>query len=339
MATESPALLQQLLLADYVSKIEAANIDPRSTRDDIIDLAKLIVHSLLYRHFDAELLSRVLGSEIIVRWNRANPQALIDEKAFAGSAAALRLLIREQSAEVDTIRGMILDPLKLNIANNERLDDDEKKIEILQIEKFLDVSNVLLWYVLLKFRGDWNFRDLTMLIRSCLVEYLKKVQVADYIALMIMELALAAENQNIQREAERQYPHTVPGGGMDVETLSSLIQTLKAKNSLISIAWKLGGAGASIGTKRKLLVVFYDGNIDFKEIRNSIETVRAADMKKKSIYNFYRELEGGRIKTDLGLYYMSYLEEACERVGIKFESLVNQIPDTKITMITLSFIL
>jgi hypothetical protein len=338
METGNPVLLQQLLLADCISKIETANIDPLSSRSDIIDLAKLIVHSLLYRHFDAELLNRVLASEIIVHWNRANPQSLIDEKAFQGSAStALRRFIREKAPDVAKIRKLILDPLKLSIAGNEKLDNEEKKVEILQIERIMDVSNSLLWYILLKFQADWNFRDLTQVIRGCLVEYLKKVQVSEYIALLIMELALAVEHRTIQKEASLAAlgTETVQGNG----ELGAVIQSLKAKNSLVSIIWKVGGNSSSIGTERRLQVVLYDRNAGFREIKSSLEAVKSVDVKKRSIYSFYREQGDEKIDTGLGLYYISYLEEACGRVDIKFESLVNQIPDTDITMIILSFIL
>jgi hypothetical protein len=341
MESASPASLQQLLLADYIAKIEAANIDSLAARSDIIDLAKLIVHSLLYRHFDAELLNRVVGSEIVVRWNRANPQALIDTKTFQGSAqGGLKKLITEKADNVAAIRKSILDPLKLSIAHNERLDREEKHIEILQLEKFMDISNSLLWFILLKFQGDWNFKDLTLVIRSCLVEYIKKVQVSAYIALMIMELALAAENKNIKKEAMLANRGLAPA--LDVlegEALEKLIQALRAKNSLTSIAWKMGGNSSSIGTERKLQVVLYDRNMGFRELKNDIETVKAADVKKRSIYSFYREQEDGRTDTEFGLYYISYLEEACERAGVKFEYLVNQIPDTDMIMMALSFVL
>ncbi|MDR1429138.1 MAG: hypothetical protein LBI85_02520 [Spirochaetaceae bacterium] len=340
MEVESPASLQQFLLADCVSKIEAANIDPLSSRSDIIDLAKLIVHSLLYRHFDAELLNRLLASESIVRWNRANPQSLIDEKAFQGSAfAGMRQLVREKAADVAKIRKLILDPLKLSIAGNDRFDGEEKRIQIFQIEKFMDISNSLLWYILLKFQADWNFKDLTLVIRSCLVEYLKKVQVSEYIALMIMELALDVEYRNIRKEASLANlgidANSLPEG----EALSGIIRSLRSKNSLVSVTWKIGGNSSSIGTERRLQVLLYDRNAAFREIRNGIDAVKTADVKKRSIYSFYREQEDGKTRGDLGLYYISYLEEACERVDIKFEYLVNQIPDTDITMISLSFIL
>ncbi|MDR1177914.1 MAG: hypothetical protein LBK64_03725 [Spirochaetaceae bacterium] len=340
MENSSPASIQGFLLADCIAKIEAANIDPLSARSDIIDLAKLIVHSLLYRHFDAEMLNRVLASEIVVRWNRANPQSLIDEKAFQGSASSdLKKLVRDKAPDVEKIRKLILDPLKLGIAGNARFDNEEKKIQILQIEKFMDISNALLWYILLKFQSDWNFRDLTLVIRGCLVEYLKKVQVADYIALMIMELALASAYRSIRKEAAIAELGGPPGGIPEGEKLGGIIKSLKAKNSLVSIAWKMGGNSSSIGTERRLQVVLYDRSADLREIRNGIDEVKSADVKKRSIYSFYREKEDGKAQTGLGLYYISYLEEACERVDIKFEYLVNQIPDTDITMITLSFIL
>ncbi|MDR1211130.1 MAG: hypothetical protein LBK40_02740 [Spirochaetaceae bacterium] len=344
MENGSPASIQRFLLADCISKIEAANIDPLSARSDIIDLAKLIVHSLLYRHFDAELLNRVLASEIVVRWNRANPQSLIDEKAFQGSASSeLKKLVGEKAPDVEKIRKLILDPLKLGIAGNARFDNEEKKVQILQVEKFMDISNALLWYILLKFQSDWNFRDLTLVIRSCLVEYLKKVRIADYIALMIMELALASEYRSIRKEAAIAelggLPGGSPGGLPEGEKLDSIIRSLKAKNSLVSIAWKMGGNSSSIGTERRLQVVLYDRSADVREIRSGIDEVKSADVRKRSIYSFYREQEDGKTQAGLGLYYISYLEEACERVDIKFEYLVNQIPDTDITMITLSFIL
>jgi hypothetical protein len=152
-----------------------------------------------------------------------------------------------------------------------------------------------------------------------------------------MELALVVEHRNIRKEASIVKFGVNPD--LDDGEIDSLIQSLKAKNNLVSIAWKMGGNSSSIGTERKLQVVLYDRNIGSKEFRNDFDAIKSVDVKKRSIYSFYREQDDGKAGADLGFYYISYLEEACERVDIKFEYLVNQIPDTDITMITLSFIL
>ena len=59
--------------------------------------------------------------------------------------------------------------------------------------------------------------------------------------------------------------------------------------------------------------------------------------RKKTLIDFYRELPEGQEGTDLGLYYLSYLDDACKKVNVKFESLVNQYSASDLTVINLNF--
>ena len=63
----------------------------------------------------------------------------------------------------------------------------------------------------------------------------------------------------------------------------------------------------------------------------------SADTKKRTLIDFYRELPDGQDGTDLGLYYLSYLDDACKKVNVKFESLVNQYSASDLTVINLIF--
>ncbi len=73
-------------------------------------------------------------------------------------------------------------------------------------------------------------------------------------------------------------------------------------------------------------------------MRESINDKKNADLKKKSLIDFYREIPEGEEDTNLGMYYLSYLSEACEKVNVKFESMANQFRETDLTVINLSFI-
>ena len=73
---------------------------------------------------------------------------------------------------------------------------------------------------------------------------------------------------------------------------------------------------------------------EFKEIINE---KKSANLAKKSLIDFYREIPDGQGGTDLGLYYLSYLDEACKKVNVKFESLVNQFSSSDLTVINLTF--
>ena len=60
-----------------------------------------------------------------------------------------------------------------------------------------------------------------------------------------------------------------------------------------------------------------------------------ADTQRRTLIDFYRD--DGQEGADLGLYYLSYLDDACKKVDVKFESLVNQYSASGLTVINLIF--
>jgi hypothetical protein len=72
-------------------------------------------------------------------------------------------------------------------------------------------------------------------------------------------------------------------------------------------------------------------------VRENINDKKNADLKKKSLIDFYKEIPEGEEDTNLGMYYLSYLSEACEKVNVKFESTANQFRDSDLTVINLAF--
>ena len=81
----------------------------------------------------------------------------------------------------------------------------------------------------------------------------------------------------------------------------------------------------------------YNQDDEFEQVKESIETSKSADLTKKNLIDFYKELpkQGGR--TDLGLYYLSYLNDACKQVNIKFDSYVTQFSTSDLTVINMMF--
>ena len=56
----SPMSIQNMILVDYISKIEISMSEFVSRRQEIMDLSKVIVYSILYKQFD-----RLIFSELI----------------------------------------------------------------------------------------------------------------------------------------------------------------------------------------------------------------------------------------------------------------------------------
>lgn len=335
----TPASIQRLLLIDYISKIEISKPEFISSRQETMDLSKLIVYSVLYKQYDAYIFNQILNSDVIKKWNRLNPANIIDDKTRINENF-LRSVLKKNEKIIFQAKQEILSPLYSFINKNTSLLPEEKNIQLLLSEKFMNNLRPFTWFIITKFRDAVGFDSILKTIRSSLTEYMDKAKIAEYISLMLMELVVNAENTNLRKEVKNMYKGTVdPNTVMfDPNIRKKVIAELERKHELVFISWKLGGGSTSIGTQGKLQITLYNKDDQSETVRESINDKRNTDLKKKSLLDFYRELPEGEEDTNLGMYYISYLSEACEKVNVRFESMANQFRDSDLTVINLSFI-
>ncbi|HQB89360.1 MAG TPA: hypothetical protein PLJ76_10160 [Treponemataceae bacterium] len=335
----TPATIQRLLLIDYISKIETSKPEFISSRQETMDLSKLIVYSVLYRQYDAYIFNKILSSDVIKRWNRLNPANIIDEKTHINENF-LRNVLKKNEKLISEAKQEILSPLYTFINKNTSLLPEEKNIQLLLSEKFMNNLRPFTWFIITKFKDADGFENILRTIRSSLTEYMDKAKIAEYISLMLMELVVNAENTNLRKEVTNMYKGSVdPNTVMfDPNIRKKVIAELERKHEVVFVSWKLGGGSTSIGTQGKLQIVVYNKDDQSETVRESINDKKNADLKKKSLIDFYREIPEGDEDTSLGMYYLSYLSEACEKVNVRFESNANQFRDSDLTVINLSFI-
>ena len=216
---------------------------------------------------------------------------------------------------------------------------EEKNVYLLMTEKFLNRLSLMNWYIITKFYKADGFMEIVSEIRQALAEYMDKSKVAEYISVMVMELALNCENTNMRKEARVMYQGIDNCDTLiyDPDIRAKIVSELTRKHELVFLSWKLGGGSSSIGKQGRLQITLYNKDDEFQEVKENIESKMSADLKKKSLIDFYRQMPEGEEGTDLGLYYLSYLDDACKKVNIKFESLVNQFSSSDLTVITLVF--
>lgn len=333
-----PSSIQRMLLIDYVSKIEIARAEFVSCRQEVMDLSKLVVFGILYRQFDSTLFSRILASDVIKRWNRANPASILDEKTRFNEGF-LQSYFRERSDIMAQIKQELLVPIRKKIMRNGELLPDELNTQLLLSEKFIDSLRGATWFILSKFHDVEGYELIAKELMSLLSVYMEKAKVAEYVALMVIELAVNAENTNLRREAAFLYRGTEDPNAVlyDPGIRRRVVEELRKKEELVYVSWKIGGTSSSIGTQGRLQITLYNHEDEYQMVKDNIDAKKAANLRKKSLLDFYREIPPGEADTELGLYYLSYLSEACEKVGIKFESAVSQIKSSDTTVITLSF--
>ena len=334
----SPQSIQSMILLDYISKIEISMSEFVSSRQEVMDLSKVVVYSLLYKQFDRDVYAALIQCECVRKHNRANPSHLIDEKTKM-SERQLRSILQNKETVIQQTRRSILDPIWKAIMTNPDYSDEEKNIYLLMSEKFMNRLGLMNWYIITLFHKSDGANEMFIAIRNLLSSYMEKSKVAEYISVMVMELALNNENTNIRKEARNMYQDVEDIDSLifDPEVRAKIVAELQRNHELVFISWTLGGGSASIGKQGKLSITLYNKDDEFQEVKENIDNAKSSNTAKKTLIDFYRELPDGQEGTDLGLYYLSYLDDACKKVNVKFESLVNQFSASELTVITLNF--
>jgi hypothetical protein len=332
----TPASLQRMMLVDYISKVEISKSEFMSARQEIMDLSKLVVYSMLYRQYDSYIFTRVLSSDVIKKWNRLNPANIIDDRTKINDNF-LQSVLKEKEKDLVGIKQEILAPMYSYISKNSSLLPEEKNVQLLLSEKFLTNLRSFTWFIIAKFKGADGYDQLLKDIRTSLAEYMEKSKIAEYVSLMIMELAMNAENSNLKREAKAIFRGAVDMNAVlfDPNIRRQVLESLEKRDELVYLSWKIGSRNASIGTAGRLQITLFNKESEYQNMKVTFDEKKSADLKKKDLQDFYKELPNGETNAELGLYYLSYLSEACEKVNVKFESLVNQMPGSDLTVITL----
>lgn len=338
MTSFSPGSLQDMILLDYISKMEISMPEFVSHRQDVMDLSKLIVFSILYKQFDSEIYSAIIKCECIRHHNRQNPSSLIDEKTVIPEKQ-LRMTLSMKDSTIQAAKKTILEPVWKSIMSNSEYSPEEKNVYLLMTEKFLNRLTLMNWYIIVKFYKTDGFNEMLSILRQQLASYMTKSKVAEYISVMVMELALNSENNNVKKAAKYLYQGIDNSDTLifDPKIRSEIVKELQRKHELVFLSWTLGGGSMSIGKQGLLQITLYNKDDEFQEVKENIESKMSANLNKKSLIDFYRQMPDGQEGTDLGLYYLSYLEDACKKVNIKFESIVNQSSSSDLTVINLKF--
>jgi hypothetical protein len=334
----SPQSIQSMILLDYISKIEISMSEFVSSRQEVMDLSKVIVYSLLYKQFNRDVYSALIQCDCVRKHNRANPAHLIDERTSM-SERQLRSVLQNKENVIQNTRKTILEPIWKMIMDNPEYSSEEKNVYILMTEKFMNRLGLMNWYIITLFHKSETASEMFAVLRNLLNSYMEKSKVAEYISVMVMELALNNENTNIRKAAKKMY-HGIDDIDQlifDPDVRKKIVDELQRNHELVFLSWKLGGGSSSIGKQGRLSITLYNKDDEFQEVKENIETAKNSNTNKRTLIDFYRELPDGQEGTDLGVYYLSYLDDACKKVNVKFESIVNQFSASDLTVINLNF--
>jgi hypothetical protein len=324
-----------MLRIGYLARLEIARPEFTSVRSDLMDLSKLIMFGFLYKQFDQTLFEILIGSSMIKVWNRSNPGNIIDEQTRINDTYLSEVLAKNES-QVKAMRKAVTAPLVEKIAADQSLQADEKNVMIFLTEKYLDHTRPFVWFILTRFSSDPEHKELIQSVRTQLDLFIRRAKIADYLTLLLTELAISAETLNMLSYIERVYGEGIDGRALlyDPVKRETLIKAMEKLNADISVAWRIGTANtSSIGTEKKLELTIYNREAEYLELKEKVDEQMKSGAGV-SLSQFYRSTSVGN--SDMGLLYLGYLQEECDKVNLRFASRVgearNGVPSVTLTV-------
>ena len=337
VAMMSAAALQKMINIDYIASVELARSEFYTTRSEIIDLTKLIVHRILFKKFENETSRMFMASALIKKWNRQNPGRCIDENT-AYNQGQVDTLFAGIASEIPLVSMDIQEPLMRRYAASNALSDEDRTLRAYLADGFVVNASKLLWCILAKSRGQPEYDGLIGELRETLAGYVEKAAISGNLALMVVELLGYTEVSHYRQVTDRLLKGRKTGDALmtDERMRSEVRRRMEAEGDLLSLTFQLGSKGASIGTEYRLRVSICNQEKSFRRLNEQLESRLGMDVKEHSLLDFYRRIPEQQINTELGLYYLSYLQKACEKQNIRIESTVNVIPRSDLTLINLT---
>jgi hypothetical protein len=329
--------LQQMINIDYITSIELARTEFSSKRREIIDLTKLISFRLLYRKFENESYRRFLNSGLIKRWNRANPTRVLD-KDTVFNQATLESFLSAVAADIPAVSRLLQQPIVARVAADASLGTEERRLRAFLIDAFVLSMRKIIWYVLVRTRGQSEYVELVREFQQLLAEYVDKALIAEYLALMVIEITSHTELAHYRQVAAGLYDN--PRAAGEVASNERLRATVRRQmerdGDYLFLTYQLGSKGASIGTEHRLRITVANQEKEFARVRDQLDKKPQPSAREKSLADFYRLAPNDSVGTELGRYYLSFLQSACEKQNVHIESIVSQPARSDLTVIRLS---
>ena len=296
----SPATVQKLMRLGFVRSMDMPVNDIVRYRRDIMDFSKLVTYGMLYMQYDHEVYQSLVRSPLVTQWNRKNAKYSIDHGTRIEARRLLPLLERRQES-LRSLENRLLLRVERHLQGRTNMDDSERQISRWTAEKFVAALDPLFWFMLIANERSEEAEELLTDAGDRLVAYLDRTSISEYLALLLIELLMHLRHSTTANE---EVPEELEG---------------------LSILWKIRKRRNRQGDRGRMHIVLSSLTTRYERIHGEFKD-RSTLSAERTLQDFYHDAarSNGASETSLGLYYLSFLSEACRQKGISFESFVNQ---------------
>lgn len=300
--------LLKMAMTGMVQRIERLVDRFGHQRVSLMDLTRCFATAMVYRQFETKLWEVLQRSDVVIQWNRSNAKLVLNPNTNT-QAQIFQLLVAKSKDTILTCKQTVLAVVQKKIVQDVRLLEEERKSLLLLSIRYLNTIDPVIWLVLANSRDDQATSQLEQDLQNLLAQYISRSELPEYLSYLMTELTLMLAN--IQPDSS-----PMPGGD---------------RHEPVWVSFELGVLKKSQQERTKVKILIGNEGSDFEGLRGKI------DQQSKISNSGQRNdgIEGLGNASELGLYYMTCLKDACRTMDVGFESFVNVVPHSKRTLINL----
>lgn len=313
-------MLQKMLINDMIEAVEIKRTEYSTVKMDVMDLTKLLMYGIIYRKFISDFRNEILSSKQYELLKRKYHGLVNSDFNYTREQA--EKYISSNSVDISIMKNEILmGPFAL-INNNSKIDAQSADEYRWILNRLTDSIDMITWFVLhMTLRAGDRIRLLNDLNRVMMAN-LRKTEIAEYIGLMLLELIQNAERMHYENIAKKR--NLIKEGESILTYLKdSRLRALVAgyarhNNMTVKVNYSIRGNTGDDKRLRLNISVVYDGAMSEKMRSMLVGQFNAGT--DSSLADFYYSNEGSMTGSGLGMYYLSYIEDACREQGISFDA-------------------
>ncbi|MDR1626551.1 MAG: hypothetical protein LBT33_08410 [Spirochaetia bacterium] len=332
------AWLKNLLMKNYLKKIEIQVRDISACRLYVEDAVKLVFFSMFRHRINSSILEHIYGSPMLRAWNRANPKKSISPDMKISNKSFRELLESRMPGRIEELKKELLHKIIQRIPRAAiEAREDPRDIHNFVRELIGDLRS-LIFFVLAGSRGE-DRAALVQNISRVIIESIHRFDILNLASFLTIELVAAAERSSLVR---------MLGTADDVKSIlespqrrKSIMEEKRFRGATVVLAlppeipqgsrrlrFRLSvyNDGADLEAERKLMEDFTERSYTFKDGRHLEELFRAS----KSGRGVYED-------NGMSFYYLTILREQCGKNNIFLDASVKNSHSEKSVVTTLWF--
>lgn len=316
---------QKLIINGYVRDIYVYMPELLKHRSKIIDLTRLSIYGLLYKQMNPTLAKVLLHSPVLLEYNKHNPSSAIRTLNHV-NRKQVEAVLKAKANQKEVLELEIRNEAVQRILESTELSEEDRLMHIRSLDKFIKFIDDRIWYLYMIVYASELRDEMKNLFADTIATYLDRTKIATHLSSVVMELVQNAEKANFDKLLMDNHWIQSPKESFqwlkNNDRRKKVVALAQSQQKFVEIAWRFHKDEIMQRKNYRIDIIVRNPGIMTHSTEKKLAGKMNTDVSESNLSDFFTESSEEKLGAGLGLLYISYLKEECDRAGLDFKTSV-----------------